>query len=234
MDETFTSTVLPLKKAYPFGEQHGLGKEINALREMEIEWDSYSSSLRRGYVIELFEEKGLLEQFLQECWPEGLTDWGHRELQRCRGIKRRYLDFLERGQSDPGETEDDEAFAAETDLRDFLAQHLDRIEKGLRLYERDGRRGIEFAVDDGRIDLLAIDKNDRLVVIELKVSRGRNRALGQLVYYMAWVDKHMGHGPCRGMVIAKDIGDVLKLAVQRISDVSLYAYSLSVNVSKVA
>jgi hypothetical protein len=37
---------------------------------------------------------------------------------------------------------------------------------------------------------------------ETKVSRGRNRALGQLLYYRAWVDKDLGKGPCRGMIMS--------------------------------
>ena len=42
--------------------------------------------------------------------------------------------------------------------------------------------GVEYPIEDGRIDILAIDKNERPVVIELKVSHGRNRTIGQLLY----------------------------------------------------
>jgi len=49
------------------------------------------------------------------------------------------------------------------------------------------------------------DKADRFVVFELKVTRGRNKALGQLLYYMGWVDKHLGKGPCRGIIVAREI-----------------------------
>jgi hypothetical protein len=47
-------------------------------------------------------------------------------------------------------------FALEEHLRDFLARNLDRIEPGLRLHSAEGHSGIEYPVDAGRIDLLAI------------------------------------------------------------------------------
>jgi hypothetical protein len=50
---------------------------------------------------------------------------------------------------------------------------------------------------------------------------------------MGWVDKHLGNGPCLGIVIAKDIPDDLMLAVQRVPGVSLYRYKLAVSVEPV-
>lgn len=132
------------------------------------------------------------------------------------------------------EEEADQQFAAEADLRDFLAKNPACIEAGLRLYDQNGKSGVEFPVDDGRIDLLCIDAGKRFVVIELKLGKGRNKALGQLLYYMGWIDKHLGNGPCRGVIIAKDIPDDLVLASQRAPDVSLYHYKLAVSVQIVA
>jgi RecB family endonuclease NucS len=50
-------------------------------------------------------------------------------------------------------------------------------------------------VDSGRIDVLAVDSENKYVVIELKLSRGRSKALGQLNYYMGWVDEHLESAP---------------------------------------
>jgi RecB family endonuclease NucS len=83
-------------------------------------------------------------------------------------------------------------FALEAHLRDFLAKNLGHIEPGLRLYEGNGRTGIEYPLEGGRIDLLAVDQSQKYVVIELKLSQGRNKALGQLLYYMGWVDQNLG------------------------------------------
>src|ERR1035437_4359958 len=103
-----------------------------------------------------------------------------------------------------------------------------RGETGLRLYASEERNGIEFPVDGGRIDLLAVDRNGKFVAIELKLSQGRNKSLGQLLYYsMGWVDRHLGEGPCRGFIIASDITEELSIAVARVPGVRLANYRMS-------
>lgn len=231
---------LPLREAYRFGIEHSLQEETSAIRDMEIEWDlSYTSSLRRGFVIQLFKEKGLLEAFKEAYWPNGNTPNGERRIRRYLKIKQQYNDFLSSGQppvlKDEEELASEQEFAYESDLRDFLATHLRVIEPGLSLYQDDVGNGIEYPVGGGgRIDILAKDQDGRLVVIELKVSRGRNPTIGQLLYYMGWVDANLSRtGKSRGIIVAKEILDDLRLACQRAPDVSLYRYNLSVTTSKV-
>jgi RecB family endonuclease NucS len=96
--------------------------------------------------------------------------------------------------------------------------------------QKEGRAGVEYPIENGYIDILAVDRDKHFVVIELKVGRGRNKTVGQLLYYMGWVDNHLGNGPCRGMIIARDISDDLKLAVQRVPGVSVARYHLTVSV----
>jgi hypothetical protein len=230
---------LSLKEAYRFGAEHGLEREMAAIRDMEIEWDlSYTSSLRRGFVVDLFTKKHLLDAFKEEHWPGGDTPWGERKIRFWLRLKARYEDFLAGQEAGPEEEEEEEEqeqeFAAEADLRDFLANNLGCVEPGLRLYQQGEQKGVEFPVDDGRIDILAVDTAGRFVVFELKLARGRNKALGQLLYYMAWVDKHLGKAPCRGIVIAKEITDDLVLAAQRVQGVTLFRYKLSVSVERVS
>ena len=81
-------------------------------------------------------------------------------------------------------------FAYERDLQNFLSKNLFVIEPGLRLYEDEGINGIEFDVGGRYIDILAMDKNNDYVVIELKVSRGYDRVVGQILRYMAWIEKN--------------------------------------------
>jgi hypothetical protein len=95
------------------------------------------------------------------------------------------------------------------------------------LHSTPSHTGVEFPVDSGRIDLLAVDKAGKFVVIELKLSRGRNQTLGQLLYYMAWVDQNLGNGPCRGYIIASEISDELSVAVARVPGIELAEYHLS-------
>ena len=208
---------------------------------MVIEWDmSYSSSLRRAYIVELFESRGILEEFKEKHWSAGNTPEGEAKLRRYRRIKQQYVDFLAGRVPELPEIEDTEsqeesqAFAAESDLRDFLAENPGRIEAGLKLYQDKTRSGVEYPIDAGFIDILAIDASNRFVVIELKVGRGRNKTIGQLLYYMGWVDKNLGVGPCRGMIIAKEISNDLEIAVQRVPGVTLHQYTLSVSVQNVS
>lgn len=134
------------------------------------------------------------------------------------------------------DTEDEEVsptpseFAYESDLRDFLAKHLAIIEPGLRLYEEEDVTGIEFPAGGRFIDILGVDADDRLVVIELKVSRGYDRVVGQLLRYAAWIQKHHAEPDqgVRGIIVAREISEDLRLACSIIPDVELFEYELSV------
>lgn len=231
------TAALPLKTAYQFGAEKGLEAEVQSIRNMNINWNlPYSSTVRRGYVVALFEQRGIFEEFKAKHWPNGNTPNGLRERASYLRVKERYDEFLEGKIPAPAESEEeiDQQFAAESDLRDFLAKNLTCIEPGLRLYDQSGGTGVEFPVEGGRIDILAIDDKGGLVVIELKLGRGREKALGQLLYYMGWVDKNLGKSPCRGIIIAKEIPEELALAVQRTPGVSLHRYKLAVSVELVA
>ena len=227
---------LPLQIAYEFGIQRDFTDEIESIRSMSIEWDrSYTSSLRRGYIVDLLQKKGLFEEFKNAHWSNGNTREGKSLTNRYLRIMEQYKAFLENeGSVESDENElADQAFAAESDLRDFLAQNLSCMEVGLRLFEDGERSGMEFPVDSGRIDILAIDREGKFVVVELKLSRGRNKALGQLLYYMGWVDRNLGNGPCRGVIVARDISDDLIVACSRVNGVSLYRYHLQVSLERI-
>jgi len=126
-------------------------------------------------------------------------------------------------------------FAYESDLRDYLAKNLTIIEPGLRLYQDEGISGVEFPVGGRFIDILAIDKQNNYVVIELKVSKGYDRVIGQLLRYMAWIEKNQAEPTqkIRGIIIAREISEDLHLATSRILEIELFEYDLSVSLRKV-
>lgn len=95
------------------------------------------------------------------------------------------------------------------------------------------QKGIEFPVEDGRIDLLAVDSQGKFVVIELKLSHGRQKVLGQLLYYMAWVDEHLGKGPCRGIIVASEISDALRASIRRVPGVSVAKYKMAFSIERI-
>jgi endonuclease len=131
----------------------------------------------------------------------------------------------------PGSSE----FLLERDLQRYLAENLDCIEPGLRLYHEDGVRGIEFDAGGRRIDILAVDRGGALVVLELKVSKGYDRVVGQLLRYMNWVRKELADPGqrVRGMIVCRAMSEDLRLACASIPDVELLEYKLSVTVSRV-
>ncbi len=127
-------------------------------------------------------------------------------------------------------------FAYERDLRNFLVKNLNLLETGIRLYEEEGITGVEFPAGGRFVDILAVDSNNNYVVIELKVSRGYDRVVGQLLRYMAWIEKHQADPgqSVRGVIIAKEISEDLLLACSKVHDVSLYEYELSIMLRRAA
>jgi RecB family endonuclease NucS len=61
----------------------------------------------------------------------------------------------------------------------------------LKLYENEEITGIEYPVANRFIDILATDNNIDLVVIELKVSKGYDGVIGQILRYMGWMEKNL-------------------------------------------
>jgi endonuclease len=131
----------------------------------------------------------------------------------------------------PEEPEGPNEFAYESDLREFLAKNLSLIEPGLHLYQEEGITGVEFPAGGRFIDILAVDSQNNLVVIELKVSRGYDRVVGQLLRYMGWISKYHAEPTqqVRGIIVAREITEDLLLACSPLTGVKLYEYKLSVD-----
>lgn len=126
-------------------------------------------------------------------------------------------------------------FAYEADLRNYLAKNLHQLEPGLRVYEDEGVTGVEFPVGGRFIDILAVDSNMSLVVVELKLSRGYDRVVGQLMRYVAWIKKNLADESqtVRGVIVARQISTDLLLACSLVPDVELYEYRLSLSLNRV-
>ncbi|HWY48895.1 MAG TPA: endonuclease NucS domain-containing protein [Bryobacteraceae bacterium] len=139
------------------------------------------------------------------------------------------------GQVEAEDQPDTAAFAYETDLRNFLSKNLHLVQPSLRLYEEEGITGVEFPAGGRFIDILAVDPNGGYVVIELKVSRGYDRTVGQLRRYMGWIKMHHAEPAqaVRGIIVAREISEDLVLACSGLSDVALFEYEMSVSLKKV-
>ena len=148
----------------------------------------------------------------------------------------KYRDDFENDDRDNGEETDvsdnegSAEFAYEDDLKNYLARSLHVLGAGLTLYEdEDGTfTGLEFPAGGRFIDILACDRDGGFVVIELKVSRGYDRTIGQLLRYMAWISANLADGrPVRGVIVANKITKDLQLATSLVTNVTLWQYQLS-------
>ena len=125
------------------------------------------------------------------------------------------------------------SFALESHLRDYLAKNLPTLDTGgtpLSLFvSSDGRDGVEFQTEVGAIDILAMSTGGDYYVFELKLGRGPDATLGQILRYMGWVEQHLCQSKkVFGVVVAADITKKLKYAATQVPQVRLMEYELKV------
>ena len=126
----------------------------------------------------------------------------------------------------------DSRFALESHLRDYLARNLGILEKDLSLWTGEIGTSVEFAVEGRRIDILAKDHLGTPVVIELKLSKGHEKTLGQALYYRAKLKQILNVGRIRIIMVAAEISEELKIASTEINDVDLFSYALTMQVER--
>lgn len=119
------------------------------------------------------------------------------------------------------------SISLERDLHSYLAARVSEIESGLSLVEN----GIEYQTEAGRIDLLARDENNHLVVIELKAGRAKDSALGQLLGYIGCLSASESN--VRGILIASSFDSRVVFAARGLSNVKLVKYQLSFNLQEI-
>jgi hypothetical protein len=122
-------------------------------------------------------------------------------------------------------------FALESHLRDFIVRNLSTLpiaNKRLKLFlDQSNRNGVEYPTDVGPIDILAEDESGNFIVVELKLSRGPDKAMGQLLRYMGWVKKTLaGQHEVYGVIVAKDMDQKLRFAALLVPNVSLLEYEV--------
>ena len=226
-------------ESYGFLKANGLEKESDEIKNTPDKFKDYTTTLRRAKIIVLVEERNLFDSFCKIVWPSGLTERGKKS-----GVKF-YETLYKRWKADPEATiteeeeeeiaEAEQEFAYENDLRNYLVKNLSKIENGLKLYEANGVTGVEFIVPNTlrRIDILAIDKNNNYVVIELKAKRGYDKVVGQALFYQSSMRNHFQKDNVRAIIVANKISPELRTATQYLSNIELLEYQLSVAMNKV-
>ena len=100
------------------------------------------------------------------------------------------------------------SISIEEDLKNFLADNIFVVEKGLTLIKK------EYDTKEvGRIDLLCKDRKGTHVVIELKKGRKSDEVVGQTLRYLGWVDKNLD-AKARGIIIVNEPDGRLEYALR--------------------
>lgn len=107
---------------------------------------------------------------------------------------------------------------SESDLEDFLASRLHLIEEGLRLVGR------QHIIEDGRIDILARDKENHLVIIELKVQDDKT-IVWQCLYYPEALKKEFHTERIRMITVTPSYPTSIQLALEQIPYVEMIEYT---------
>lgn len=124
-------------------------------------------------------------------------------------------------------------FALEKHLEDFLVANWKHTEfgKNYDIYEdTDGQTGQQYPTDTGPMDILAISKDKKeLLVVELKRSRTSDAVVGQILRYMGFVKEMLcvEGQTVRGAIVALEDDQRIRRALSMVDNVSFFRYKIN-------
>lgn len=118
------------------------------------------------------------------------------------------------------------AFVSEEKVEDYLVRHLDLLEDGMRLMSR------QVIVPDGRIDVLARDKNDALVIIEIKVEEDKD-ILWQCVHYPEKIKEKERVREVRMITVCPDYKKHILNHLKEMPGVEIFSYTLNSELGRI-
>lgn len=134
--------------------------------------------------------------------------------------------------------EDPSIFALEKHLEDFLVQNWHNTEfgKDYDIYEEDGGKvGQQYPSDTGPIDILAISKDKKvLLVVELKKGRASDVVVGQVQRYMGYVKEELAEDnqTVQGVIIAFEDDTKIQRALSMAPNIDFYTYKIQFKLEK--
>lgn len=134
--------------------------------------------------------------------------------------------------------EDPSIFALEKHLEDFLVQNWHHTELGKHydIYEEEGEIvGQQYPSDTGPIDILAISKNKKeLLVVELKKGRVSDVVVGQVQRYMGYVKEELAekNQEVKGVIIAFEDDIKIHRALSVAPNIDFYTYKIHFELKK--
>jgi restriction system protein len=134
--------------------------------------------------------------------------------------------------------EDPTIFALEKYLEEFLVSNWKNTSLGkeYNIYEEDGELvGQQFPSDTGPIDILAISKDKKtLLVVELKKGRVSDNVVGQIQRYMGYVKDELAEDgqEVKGIIIGLEDDLRLTRALSVTTNIEFYKYEISFKLYK--
>ncbi len=131
------------------------------------------------------------------------------------------------------EIEDPAAFVLEKHLEDFLVANWHQTELGREydIYVEEGELvGQQYGTDTGPIDVLAISKDKRrLLVVELKKGRASDAVVGQVLRYMGYVQEELAESDqeVHGVIIALEDDKRIRRALAAVPRIGFYRYQIN-------
>ena len=134
--------------------------------------------------------------------------------------------------SEDPSVEDPWGFVLEKHLEDFLVANWARTELGADydVYEEDGQKGQQFPTDTGALDILAISKDKKkLLVVELKKGRASDAVVGQTLRYMSYVQDELAEKgqTVSGIIIALEDDQRIRRALTMVPNIQFFRYRIS-------
>jgi restriction system protein len=133
--------------------------------------------------------------------------------------------------------EDPSSFALEEHLEDFLVKNWPHTELGkdYDIYEEDGEKAQQYQTDTGPLDILAISKDKkRLLVVELKKGRASDAVVGQTLRYMSFVQDELAEDgqTVLGVIVAHEDDQRIRRALTMTPNIAFYRYQVSFKLVK--
>ena len=128
--------------------------------------------------------------------------------------------------------EEPSVFVLEKYLEEFLVSNWSNTDLGKKydIFEDENVSGQQYQTDAGRIDILAVSKDGKeLLVVELKKGRASDVVAGQVARYMGYAMSELAQPgqTVKGLIIALEDDAKLRYSLKAIPNVDFYRYEVS-------
>lgn len=117
-------------------------------------------------------------------------------------------------------SENEEDKVDEKFLEDILVKNLSIIESNLKFIERQKH------TPAGIIDILAMDKAQRYVIIEIKIDTGKDSTVGQILGYMTALEEELriSRKMLRGIIFCENVTKRVEMACKFVPNLQYIEY----------